>query len=140
MQFNAPSLALSFCGFPEAERASPEPEVVDMFACGNVAMIEDVTERNIIVTYSPARDEEAPWAPWKRPLGYNMSSCSGGPVLLHGDLNGLQRWFPIAMIIMGPRGKGTGEADGCDMITARRIDAIEPDGTIKHKDSGWLPR
>ena len=72
-------------------------------------------------------------------LGYNMSGCSGGPVLTHGSLNGRQRCFPIAMIIMAPREKGTGEAKGLDMITMRRIDAIEPDGTIKNKESGWLP-
>lgn len=133
---------VTFCGFPEAERATLEPGVVGMFACGNLAMIDavTVTERDLIITYDSDRDEEAPWAPWKRPPGYNMSGCSGGPVLSHGDLNGLQRWFPIAMIIMGPGGKGTGEANGLDMITVRRIDAIEPDGTIKHKDSGWLPR
>ena len=45
-------------------------------------------------------------------LGYNMSGCSGGPVLTHGSLNGRQRCFPIAMIIMAPREKGTGEAKG----------------------------
>jgi hypothetical protein len=132
---------VTFCGFPEAERATPEPGVVDVFSCGSVAIIDDVTERDLIVTYDPARDEEAPWgAPWKQPLGYNMSGCSGGPVLSHGSRNGLQRWFLIAMIIMGPRGKGTGVAEGYDMIRMRRIDTIEPDGTIKHKDSGWLPR
>ena len=31
-------------------------------------------------------------------------------------------------------------AEGWDMITMRRIDAIQPDGTIKHENSGWLPR
>jgi hypothetical protein len=133
--------AITYCGFPEAERvATSEPGVVDVFACCGLAKIEDVTERDLIVTYDPALDEEAPWAPWKRPPGYNMSGCSGGPVLSLGMLNGLQRWFPIAMIIMGPREEGTGEAKGWDMIWMRRIDAIEPDGTIKHKDSGRLPR
>ena len=132
---------VTYCGFPEAERvATSELGVVDVFACCGLTVIDAVTKRDLIVTYDPARDEEAPWAPWKRPPGYNMSGCSGGPVLSHGVLNGLQRSFPIAMIIMGPRGKGTGEAEGLDMIMMRRIDAIEPDGTIKHKVSGWLPR
>ena len=131
---------VTFCGFPEAERATPEPGVVAMFACGSVAMIDAVTARDLIVTYDPVRDEEAPWAPWKQPLGYNMSGCSGGPVLSHGSRNGLQRWFLIAMVVRGPKGKGIGQADGWDMITMRRIDAIQPDGTIKGEDSGWLPR
>ena len=133
------SRAVTFCGFPEAERATPEPGVIALFACGGLAMIDAVTERDLIVTYDPARDEEAPWAPWKQPLGYNMSGCSGGPVLSHGSRNGLQRWFLIAMIVRGPKEKGTGQADGWDMITMRRIDAIQPDGTIKAKHSGWLP-
>lgn len=133
---------VTFCGFPEAERvAASELGVVDVFMCCGLQMIDEKNERDLIVTYDPARDEVAPWgAPWKQPLGYNMSGCSGGPVLSHGDLNGLQRWFPIAMIIMGPRDKGAGQAEGWDMIRMRRIDAIEPDGNIKQEDSGWLPR
>ncbi len=132
--------AVMFCGFPEAERATPEPGVLSVFSCGSLAMIDAMTTRDVIVTYDPARDEEAPWAPWKQPLGYNMSGCSGGPVLSLGTRNGLQRWFPVAMIIAGPRGKGTGEAEGWDMITMRRINGIQPDGIIKREDSGWLPR
>jgi hypothetical protein len=85
--------AVTYCGFPEAELATPEPGVAAAFACGGVAMIDAVTDRDLIVTYDPARDEEAPWAPWKQPLGYNMSGCSGGPVLSHGTHNGLQRGF-----------------------------------------------
>ena len=130
---------MTFCGFPEAERATPAPGVVAAFACGHLAMIEDVTKRDLIVTYDPAKDEAAPWAPWKPPLGYNMSGCSGGPVLSHGTRNGLQRWFLVGMIIGGPKGKGTGEAEGWNMIKMRRIHAIQPDGTIMQEDSGWLP-
>ncbi len=133
--------AVTFCGFPESERATPEPGVLAVFACGSVAMIDAVTERDLVVTYDPAREVEAPWAPWKKPLGYNMSGCSGGPVLSHGTRNGLQRWFPMAMIIAGPKDQGTGEAEGWEMITMRRIDdVIQPGGTIKHEASGWLPR
>lgn len=131
--------AVSFCGFPEAERHTPERGVLTAFACGSVAMIDDVTERDLIVTYDPTRDKPAPWAPWTQPLGYNMSGCSGGPVLSHGIKNGLQRWFPIAMIIRGPRGQGTGETSEWDMVTMRRIDKIQQDGGIDGKDTGWLP-
>jgi hypothetical protein len=131
---------VTFCGFPEGERTTPEPGVLAAFACGSVTIIDAVTERDIIVTYDPARDVKAAWAPWVQPLGYNMSGCSGGPVLSHGLLNGLQRWFPIAMIIKGPKDQGTGEVEGWDMLIMRRIDIIQPDGTIKHEHSGWLPR
>jgi hypothetical protein len=130
---------VTFCGFPEAERVTPKPGVLEAFACGSLAMIDAVTERDLIVTYDPGRDVKAPWSSWTQPLGYNMSGCSGGPVLSHGTRNGLQRWFAVAMIIKGPQAKGTGEAEGWDMVTMRRINAIQPDGTIKREHSGWLP-
>ncbi|WP_162800726.1 trypsin-like peptidase domain-containing protein [Acidibrevibacterium fodinaquatile] len=132
--------AVTFCGFPEAQRVTSAPGVVQSFACGSLATIEDVTERDVIVTYDPDRDCRAPWATRKQPLGYNMSGCSGGPVLSHGIRNGLQRCFPIAMIIMGPREEGAGDASGWEMIKMRRIDVVQPDGTIRRKDLGWLPR
>lgn len=131
--------AVTFCGFPEAERHTPERGVFAAFACGSVAVIDAVTERDLIVTYDPARDEPAPWAPWRQPLGYNMSGCSGGPVLSQGTKNGLHRWFPVAMIIRGPRGQGAGDTADWDMITMRRIDAVQQDGLINGKEVGWLP-
>ncbi|HEV2651684.1 MAG TPA: hypothetical protein VGU69_10530 [Rhizomicrobium sp.] len=132
--------AVTFCGFPETERVSIAPGVGNLFAAGSLGAIDAITDRNLIVTYDPERDQAAPWSPWKQPLGYNMSGCSGGPVLSHGTRRGIQRWFPIAMIIQGPRGAGTGDAAGWDMITMRRIDAIQPNGTIKREETGWLPR
>ncbi|WP_166121483.1 hypothetical protein, partial [Acetobacter farinalis] len=73
------------------------------------------------------------------PLGYNMSGCSGGPVLMHGDRKGLHRWFIVAMVIRGPNGAGKGDAGVFDIITLRRIDAIQPNGKIKQDPVGWLP-
>jgi hypothetical protein len=131
---------VTFCGFPEAERTTPEPGVQADFLCGGLAIIDGVTKRDVIVTYDPNRDVPAPWAPWKRPLGYNMSGCSGGPVLSHGTRNGLQRWYPVAMIIGGPNGQGSGGLSGCDVITLRRIDVIQSDGAIRREQTGWLPR
>jgi hypothetical protein len=72
-----------------------------------------------------------------------MSGSSGGPVLVHGVRNGLHRWFPVGLIAEGPRQeKKQGEASEFDMIRLRRIDVIQPDGTIKRPedvDTGWLP-
>lgn len=132
--------AVTFCGFPEAERVSIAPGIGNLFAAGSLGSIDAFTDRDLIVTYDPERDQPASWAPWKQPLGYNMSGCSGGPVLSHGMRRGIQRWFPVAMIIQGPRGLGEGEAAGWDMITMRRIDAIRPDGSIERKETGWLPQ
>ncbi len=132
--------AVTFCGFPEAERVVLEPAALSIFACGSLTVIEAVTERDIILTYDPSQDEPAPWAPWAQPLGYNMSGCSGGPVLSHGTRNGLQRSFLVGMVVAGPRGTGTGEAEGFDILRMRRIYAVEPDGMIRRTNSGWLPR
>lgn len=130
---------VTFCGFPEEERTTPEIGVVEAFVCGALTTIEDVTERDLIVAYDPKRDVAAPWAPWEQPLGYNMSGCSGGPVLMHGDRKGLHRWFIVAMVIRGPNGAGKGDAGAFDIITLRRIDAIQPNGKIKQDPVGWLP-
>ena len=45
-------------------------------------MIDAVTERDLIVTYDPDRDEEAPWAPWKQPLSYDVSQLFRRPCLV----------------------------------------------------------
>lgn len=71
-----------------------------------------------------------------------MSGCSGGPVLVHGDRNGLHRWFPVGLIHEGPKAEQKqGAATEFGMIRLRRIDRIKSDGTIKRPidDSGWLP-
>jgi hypothetical protein len=56
---------------PEAERSTAKPGVATLFACGGLAIIDALTEWDLIVTYDPERDLEAPWSPWKKPLGYN---------------------------------------------------------------------
>jgi hypothetical protein len=60
-----------------------------------------------------------------------MSGCSGGPVFVHGIRKGVHRWFPVGLIAEGPREqKKQGAAAEFDMIRLRRIDIIQPDGTI----------
>ena len=72
-----------------------------------------------------------------------LSGCSGGPVLLHGHWNGLHRWFAVGLIAGGPKEeKKQGLASECDMIRLRRIDTIQPAGTISRPaddSGGWLP-
>lgn len=47
---------------------------------------------------------------------------------------------PLRRATAGPKDQGTGTAAGWDLITMRRIHVIQPDGTIKRKNFGWLPR
>jgi hypothetical protein len=112
-------------------------------AWGALAAVECVTRDEILITYDPAIVEPTAWAPNLPPLGFNLSGCSGGPVLVHGTRNGLLRWFAVGLIADGPKEQAKqGEAAEFDMIRLRRIDIIQPDGTIKQpaEDTGWLPR
>ncbi len=133
--------ALSVCGFPEQMRKTNHKREVEFAAWGALAAVEDITDRNILITYDPKIVRPSRWAPAMPPVGLNLSGCSGGPVLMHGERNGLFRWFPVALVIAGPRPEmKEGEAQEFDMIHLRRIHMIRPDGGIVRNESGWLPR
>jgi len=133
---------LSACGFPESMRITRPDRSLEFQAWGALGIIEAVTRDEILTTYDPAIVKPAAWAPLLPRIGFNMSGCSGGPVLVHVNQNGLHRWFPVAMIVAGPRqDKKQGESAEFDMIRMRRIDIIQPDGTIKppSENASWLP-
>jgi hypothetical protein len=52
-------------------------------------------------------------------------------VLVHYERNGLHRWFPVAMMVAGPREQGTGISAEFDILRFRRIHFIQPDGSIE---------
>jgi hypothetical protein len=111
-----------------------------MQAWGAHGIADAVTDRDIVTVYEPDRVLIARYDVSKPPLGFNMSGCSGGPALLVNQVNGLLRWFPVGLIYKGPVGKAAeGELAGLDRIHIRRIYFLNPDGTIKEPDSGWLP-
>ena len=133
---------LSVCGFPESMLITRPDRSAEFRAWGTLAAVEGVTPDEILITHDPAIVKPATWAPVLPPIGFNMSGCSGGPVLVHGDRNGLHRWFPVGLIHAGPKEQQKqGEAAAFDMIRLRRIDIIQPDGTIKRpaENIGWLP-
>jgi len=134
---------LSVCGFPETMRTSRADRSAEFGAWGALAAVECVTRDEILITYDPAIVKPTEWAPRLPPLGFNLSGCSGGPVLLHGHWNGLHRWFAVGLIAGGPKEeKKQGLASECDMIRLRRIDTIQPAGTISRPaddSGGWLP-
>ncbi len=113
-------------------------------AYGGLNAIEDFSDREIVITYDPAREKSLNGLPLPS-VDLNLSGCSGGPVLLHGLRNGLHRWFPVGLICGGPMRNGVGEIDlgevgAFAMIRAVRIHRLEPDGTIKKQEfGGWLP-
>ncbi|HEX4113486.1 MAG TPA: hypothetical protein VH020_13215 [Stellaceae bacterium] len=58
-------------------------------------------------------------------------------MLVHYERNGLHRWFPVGMMVAGPRGQGTGSSAEFDILRLRRIHFIQPDGTIDHPDAAF---
>ena len=128
--------AISFGGFPEIIKKESLHSSVTFAAFVDLTYIQAVTGREIIATYDPKRDSRVRAAPELPDVGANLSGCSGGPVLLHFELNGLHRWRPIGMMIAGPREQGTGSLAEFDMIRFQRIDVIQPDGSIKKDNIG----
>ncbi|MFZ0558384.1 MAG: hypothetical protein WAM55_03750, partial [Methylovirgula sp.] len=121
--------AVSMAGFPEIIREVRADQSAVFNAYGALSAVEAVTDKDIILTYdpllvAPIGNTELP------PLGFNMSGCSGGPVLLHGVRMGVQRWFPVGIIISGPGDFRTGENTSFDIVKARRINCLQTNGTI----------
>lgn len=136
--------SLSACGFPESMRITRSDGSAEFQAWGALAAVECVTPDEILITYDPKFVEPVSWGPALPQVGFNMSGCSGGPVLAHGTRNGLHRWFAVGLIAQGSRKHNKqGAAAEFDMIRLSRIDSIQPDGTITQPTEdkgGWLPR
>lgn len=134
---------LSLCGLPESLRTPGDDRDADFQAWGGSLAVEHVTPDEIVTINDSAWAEPVTWAPNLSPPGFDMSGCSGGPVLMHVIWNGLYRWFPVALIAEGPRGaKKQGAATEFDTIRLRRIHIIQPDGTVMQRaedSGGWLP-
>jgi hypothetical protein len=129
---------LSLAGFPnELKKMSSYP--IEFKAYVNMPRVEDVTYRDIIVTYEPQRDIRIRAAPELPGLGANLSGCSGGPVLMHAERNGLHRWFPVGLILRGPRASSDTALREYDIFRFRRIHFVNADGSIRHQGVGWLP-
>jgi hypothetical protein len=128
---------LSLAGFPdELKKESSHP--IKFRAYADLTRVEDVTYRDIIATNEPQRDIRIRAAPKLPDLGANLSGCSGGPVLMHAERNGLHRWFPVGLILRGPRAPS--EVREYDIFRFRRIDFVNADGSIRHQNVGWLPK
>lgn len=121
---------VSFCGFPGEIAKQTLHFNVRFSAFLTLCSIQDVTKRDIIVTYEPARDSRVLAETGLPELGPNLSGCSGGPVLVHYERNGLHRWYPVGMMVAGPKEQGTGISAEFDILRLRRIHFIQPDGSI----------
>jgi hypothetical protein len=133
--------AVSLAGFPEILRVTHADRSGDFRAYGGLSAIEDFSERDILLTFDPKREQPLNGLPVP-PLGFNMNGCSGGPTLMHGQRNGLHRWFPVGFIVGGSNRdtkEERGDAETFDTIRVRRIHCLREDGTIDRPEPGWLP-
>jgi hypothetical protein len=131
---------LSLAGFPEGLKEASSYLNAEFRAYVSLPLVEDVTDRDIITTYDPERDSRVLAAPELPTLGANLSGCSGGPVLMHTERNGLHRWFPVGLILRGPRAASDAEPREYDMYRHRLIHSLRPDGSIKRQNIGWVPK
>ena len=130
---------LSFAGFPD-ELKKESSYSIEFRAYADLTRVEDVTYRDIIATYVPQRHIRIRAAAELTELGANLSGCSGGPVLMHAERNGLHRWVPVGLILRGPRMSLKAPVGQYDILRFRRIHFVNADGSIRHQNVGWLPK
>ena len=131
---------ITFAGFPEDFRQECYPTQTEFRAASYATTTEDVTDRRIVAIYDPARgDHRLLAAPEFVNVGANWSGCSGGPVLVHFERDGLHQWHAVGVIVQGPGGDPEGMPNDFDQFVFRRIDFVNTDGTLKKSAGGWLP-
>jgi hypothetical protein len=131
--------ALVLIGFPELSIKAETDFSAAFYAFGALAIAEAVTDDQIVISYDPARDIDL-LGHGLPPLGFNLSGCSGGPVLAVRAQGESLTSFPVGFIFRGPRKSSSDSALGFDLIRARRIHMIRADGTLDRAATGWLPR
>jgi hypothetical protein len=139
-----PGSPIQLVGYPEIIRLVNEDLSGIYEAYGALTTVDHVTDRDLLVIYDPAQSPVQPLedaVAGLPPPRFDMSGCSGGPAIAHGEVGGLHRWFPVGIIVAGSGDVGSdGVTKEFDMIRVRRIDRIRPDGTIdRTSSSGWLP-
>lgn len=125
-----PGDALSVGGYPEALKVSAPHDRYPFHGYVHLGRVESVSERTLIAVYAPERGDVRLRATAGFPeLGGSFSGCSGGPVLLHLERNGLHRWYPAGLVVEGP-GLGGGAFAGLDVFHFRRTHFIGSEGAI----------
>jgi len=130
--------ALSLAGFPELIRQVYSDGSGIFQAYGALAVIDAFSDRQIITTYDPTRDQPLTAGIPIPPLGFNMSGCSGGIVLMP-EIRGREcRLFAVGLIAHGSRDIQPSEDRRNDTILIRRIHRILPDGTLDRRPDRCL--
>ena len=130
---------LTLAGYLDTRRHKIRRGYYEHEAWGGHGVADAVSDREIVTVYDPATTFASNDGVAKPPLGFNMSGCSGGPVILVKVVKGLMRCVPAGFIFKGADGKAEGEFASFDRIHIRKLHFIQPDGTIAESDTGWLP-
>jgi hypothetical protein len=134
--------AISFAGCPEEIQTPFSHSKREFHFYVDLSFVDALTDQNIVKIHDPERDIRLKAAPELPNLGANFSGCSGGPVLMHVERNGLHRWFPVGLIVQGPRYSDETARRGWETFLFRRIHFVKEDGSIENPkfNGGWLPR
>lgn len=130
---------LALVGYLDAQRTQIGAGHFAMEAWGANAVVDGISDRDIVTVFDPETTLESGTGVPKPPVGFNMSGCSGGPALVVKDFNGIVRFQPVGFIYKGPGGSAEGEFAKFDRVHIRRLQFIQPDGSIDEPDKGWLP-
>jgi hypothetical protein len=126
-QRGAPTM---FVGFPESMRKSDDPTNVQFVAWAGLDFVEDVTSREIIMAYDPARTVSMLNDTSLPPPTFNLSGCSGGPALIFENRGNHLEIYASGVITDGPNDASSGAFAEIAVIHAARLDCILADGTI----------
>ena len=140
---------LSLAGFPELLREvrSDGSAVFSLYSA--LPAIEAFSDRDILTSYDPSRDQPLMTGIPAPPLGLNLSGASGGIVLMPDIADGELSLFAVGLIVGGPKDVLPDEERTSDTLFVRRIHSIQPDGSIQQVRAdgtlappsvGWLPR
>lgn len=130
---------LSLAGFLDGHRHEQSRGYYEHRAYGGHAIVDDVTARNIVVTYSPEEVCATNEAVQKPPLKFNMSGCSGGLAVLVRRVGDKIDWVPSGLIYKGSGDQSGGGFAEFDLIHLRPLSFIRTDGTVDDPNVGWLP-
>ena len=123
-----------FVGFPENMRRSDGPTNMQFIAWAGLDFVEDVTSREIIMAYDPARTVSMLNNTGLPPPTFNLSGCSGGPALIFRNRGEHLDIYASGVITDGPNDESSGAFEEIAVIHAARLDYMRADGTIPEED------
>jgi hypothetical protein len=134
--------ALSCGGCPEVIQTEFSHSKREFHFYVDLGFVDAFDEQNIFERHDPETDIRLIASPKFQDRGANFSGCSGGPVLMHTERNGLHRWFPVALIVQQGQWSFETAEPGWERFQFRRIHFVKDDGSIENPKfkGGWLPR